>query len=71
MIEKEKLISIVTSAQRGESDGATALYDTFYQDVYYYILKTVNDPALSADLTQDTFMEILQTIGQLKEPSTP
>lgn len=69
MIEKEKLISMVTSAQRGEDDGATALYDTFYQDIYYYILKTVNEPELAADLTQDTFMEILQTIGQLKEPA--
>lgn len=69
MIEKEKLVSMVISAQKGENDGATALYDTFYQDIYYYILKTVNDPELAADLTQDTFMGIMQTIGQLKEPA--
>ena len=69
MIEKEKLIAMVTSAQQGDSDGATALYDTFYQDIYYYILKTVNDSELAADLSQETFMEILQTIGQLKEPA--
>ncbi|MBO5322630.1 MAG: RNA polymerase sigma factor [Oscillospiraceae bacterium] len=69
MIEKEKLVSMVIRAQKGDNDGATALYDTFYQDIYYYILKTVSDPELAADLTQDTFMEILQTIGQLNEPA--
>ena len=69
MIDKEKLVAMVVSAQRGDGDGATALYDTFYQDIYYYILKTVSDPDLAADLTQDTFMEILQTINQLKEPA--
>ncbi|MBE6978379.1 MAG: RNA polymerase sigma factor [Ruminococcaceae bacterium] len=69
MVEKEELIRIVTSAQQGDESGAAALYSTFYNDIYYFILKTVSDPELAADLTQDTFMEILQTIRQLKEPA--
>lgn len=69
MVEREKLVAMVRALQQGQDDAATQIYDTFYNDIYYYILKTVNDPELAADLTQDTFMEILQTIGNLKEPA--
>lgn len=69
MVEREKLVAMVRALQQGREDAATQIYDTFYNDIYYYILKTVNDPELAADLTQDTFMEILQTIGKLQEPA--
>ena len=68
-MEKKELISIVSAAQNGKDDAATALYDAFSKDLYYYILKTVNDPHLAEDLLQDTFIEILQTINNLKEPA--
>ncbi len=32
-------------------------------------MKTAKDPVLSRDLTQDTFLEILQTIEKLQEPA--
>ena len=67
-MEKEKLVSMVCAAQKGENDAITELYDAFYNDIYYYILKTVNDSELASDLTQDTFIEIFQTIGALREP---
>ena len=68
-MEKEKLISIVQAVQSGKEDAATVLYETFHNDIYYYILKTVKDSELAADLTQDTFIEILETIGKLQEPA--
>lgn len=68
MMENEKLISLVCSVQNGENDAMTELYDAFYNDIYYYILKTVNNSELASDLTQDAFIEIFQTIGSLKEP---
>lgn len=69
MIEKERLISLVCSVQQGADGAETELYQTFFDDIYYQILKTVNnDSELAADLTQDTFIEILQTIGKLEEP---
>lgn len=67
-MEKEKLVSMVCAAQNGQNDALTEIYDAFYNDIYYYILKTVNDTELAADLTQDSFIEIFQTIGALKEP---
>lgn len=68
-MEREELVSIVSAVQNGEENAATVLYEKFHNDIYYYILKTVNDPELAADLTQDTFIEILQTIDKLREPA--
>ena len=68
MVENEKLIGMVRSAQRGEEQGITALYDTFHQEIYYYIFKIVKDEELAADLTQDTFVDIMQKIDTLREP---
>ena len=69
MMEREKLISLVTAVQNSQDGAAGELYDAFYDDIYYHILKTVDkDPELAADLTQDTFMEILETIHKLEEP---
>ena len=70
MVDREKTIALVRSVQQGREDAASELYNTFYSDIYYFILKNVNnDVELAADLTQDTFIEILQTIGNLQEPA--
>ena len=69
-MEREKLIQLVTDAQQGKPEAGGALYEAFYQDVYYYILKIVdNQPELAEDLTQETFIEILQTVEKLQEPA--
>lgn len=68
-MEKEELISMVCAVQNGEEDSKVALYDTFHDNLYYYIMKTVKDSELALDLTQDTFIEIFQTINSLKEPA--
>ena len=67
-MEKEKLIALVKGVQKGDESAMTRMYEAFYEDIYYYIFKTVNDSELAADLTQDTFIEILQNIGSLQEP---
>lgn len=70
MIEREKLISMVQAVQRNEENAATELYEAFQSNIYYHILKNVNNDAeLAADLTQETFIEILQTIHTLQEPA--
>lgn len=68
MVEKEALIALVRAVQAGEDDAATQLYITFQKDIYYFIYKTVNDRELAEDLTQDTFLDILQHIHKLEEP---
>ena len=70
MIEREKLVAMVRGLQNGDPDASSKLFETFQGDIYYFILKTVNnDRDLAEDLTQDTFMEILETIDKLQEPA--
>ena len=68
-MEIDKLTSLVCAVQQGDRQAADELYTAVHQGLYYYISKTVNDPELAQDLLQETFMEIYQTIGNLKEPA--
>ena len=40
-MEKERLTSLVTSAQQGDNRALSELFDAFYNDVYYFALKTL------------------------------
>lgn len=68
-MEREALVSLVLGVQNGDDTAMTEMYNTFYDDIHYYIFKTVNDEELASDLTQDTFIEILQSIHSLQEPA--
>ena len=68
-MERDLLISLVTKAQKGDSTAMDELFANFYNDVYYFALKTVKDSDTACDITQETFLEIINTIGNLKEPA--
>ena len=68
-MERDKLISLVTKAQQGDQDALNDLFNTFYNDVYYFVLKTVKNEHIACDITQEVFIEIINTIGKLKEPA--
>ena len=68
-MEKEKLIKTVKLAQKGDSDALNELFNAFYNDVYYFALKNVKDEDLACDITQEAFVEIINTLGNLKEPA--
>ncbi len=67
MVEKQRLVAIIGELQNGNQDAAATLYEAYYRDLHYYILKRVNDPEKAEALTQDTFIEIFDTIGTLGE----
>ena len=68
-MEIDKLTSLVCAVQQGDRQAADELYTVLHQGLYYYIVKTVNDPELAQDLLQETFIEIYQTIDKLNEPA--
>ena len=68
-MEKEQLVTLVTSAQNGDAAATNELFNAFYNDLYYFALKTVKDDDLALDITQETFVEIINTLGNLKEPA--
>ena len=67
-MEKEKLITLVTKAQNGDSEAKNTLFCEFYNVIYDFAYKTVKDENLACDITQETFLEILRTIGNLQIP---
>lgn len=68
-MEREKLISLVTAAQQGDPQALNDLFNAFYNDVYYFALKTLKDDQIAEDITQETFVEIINTLGDLNEPA--
>lgn len=68
-MEREQLVKLVTAAQNGDSSALNELFNAFYNDVYYFALKTVKDGDLACDITQEAFVEIINTLPNLKEPA--
>ncbi|MBQ7345174.1 MAG: RNA polymerase sigma factor [Oscillospiraceae bacterium] len=68
-MERKKLIKLVTDAQSGDSKAVDALFNAYYNDVYYFALKTAKDEETACEVTQDTFVAILKNIKDLKEPA--
>ena len=68
-MEKEQLVSLVTKAQEGDNEALNCLFNEFYNDLYYFALKTVKDDETALDVTQEAFVEIINTLGNLKEPA--
>ena len=68
-MERDKLISLVTKAQQGDQDALNDLFNALYNDVYYFALKTVKDDQIACDITQETFVEIINTLDKLQEPA--
>ena len=68
-MERKKLIKLVTLAQNGDHKAVDTLFNAYYNDVYYFALKTVKDDETACEVTQDTFVSILKNFKDLKEPA--
>ena len=68
-MERKQLIYLVIAAQNGDEKAMNELFNAFYNDVYYFALKTVKDPETALDITQETFVTIITSLKELKEPT--
>jgi RNA polymerase sigma factor (sigma-70 family) len=68
-MEKQKLVELVTKAQNKDNHAMNELFNSFYNDVYYFALKTVKDEDIACDITQETFVEVINTISNLEAPA--
>lgn len=68
-METQKLTELVISAQKGDKIAMDTLVSESYQELYYYVLKTVKNEDLAYDVTQESFVEIITTIEKLREPA--
>lgn len=67
-MERERLINLVTRAQQGDQDAMSELFNEHYTTIYAFAMDTLKNKQTTEDVTQETFLEIFRTIGNLKEP---
>ena len=68
-MERNQLIHLVEAAQNGDEKAMNELFNAFYNDVYYFALKTIKDSETACDITQETFVSIITSLKELKEPA--
>ena len=66
---KQDLSPLVLAAQRGDQQALSDLLEASYRDLYFYAYQTVKNEDLAADITQESCLEIISTISQLREPN--
>lgn len=68
-MQREKLVQLVTGAQQGDQKALNELFNSFYENIHYHILKRVKDNDLAQRLTQDAFIEVFKSLHTLREPA--
>lgn len=68
-MEQDELIKKVLSAQTGNAEAHGKLYEAFRDMVYSIALRETKNPSLAEDIVQETFLENMQTIRNLREPA--
>ena len=59
---------LIQEVQQGDQTAFQALYDICYQHVYSYALKLSHNEADAKDITQETFLQVFQSIDKLQSP---
>lgn len=60
---------LVKRAQSGDSRALNELFNSCYNDIYYFALKTVKKEDLAYDITQEACMDIFKNISSLQDPN--
>ncbi len=68
-MDNQQIAKLVTKAQQGNKDALNDLMSESYEEFYYYALKTVKNADIAADVTQESCIEIMSTLQNLREPS--
>lgn len=69
MAEKEYIITLVRSAQGGDSASFAELYNLYYQKVFAFIRTIVRNSADAEDILQLTFLNAWRNLDQLSDPA--
>ena len=67
---KELTIQTIRQAQAGNEQSLSAVAEQVQQKVYTYIYRITLDYHLTQDLTQDTVLEMINSLAQLEVPHT-
>ena len=67
-MDKEVQTLLVQQAQSGSSDAMSALFSEYRNTVYTIAMRETKNRVLADDIVQETFIEVIQKIGDLEEP---
>jgi len=62
-----ELARVVSEAKQGKTEAFDALFKIYQNDIYNLALREVKNPDIACDVVQECFVEIIQTIGKLRE----
>lgn len=66
--EKDRVTELVLEAQRGSQEAVGELFQRFEKHVYAIALRRSRDHNDALELTQDVFVQVIEKIGQLRQP---
>lgn len=58
--------SLIAQAREGDADAFRTLVDRHHLSIFNIVLRTVRDPALAEDVTQDAFLRAWRSAGQFR-----
>ncbi len=67
-MDYEKMLPLICRVQKEDPEAINELFGAIYNDIYYFALKTVKDPDLAADVTQEALIAIFKDIKKLEDP---
>ena len=67
-MKKNEFIDIVEQAKAGNKNAFKALYEEYYDRLYFFVLKNVDSKEAAEDITQDTFLKSMEKIDSLEKP---
>ncbi len=68
-MKRKDLPILAEKARDGDANAMNDLMGVCYNNLYYYAYATMKDEDQAADVTQDSCLEIINTIGNLREPA--
>ena len=66
--EKLIVVELVIQAQQGDRTALGELFERFYGHVFSIAWRRLGDFGEAQELTQDVFVQVMEKIGQLREP---
>jgi RNA polymerase sigma-70 factor (ECF subfamily) len=70
MIDNKTIQKLVIKAQAGDQSALTALYNNFFNQIYYYTYSRINSVHDAQEIVSDVFLSMVESIKKFKGQSS-
>lgn len=60
---------VIKQAAQGDKESVAALYNTYREKLYFFVIKNVDNKDIAEDIIEDTFLSAIQDLNKLKDIS--